>query len=172
MQILGLRFGLRNIKTGVSVFLCILISFLFNRDTYVVSAITAVFTLREDHANTVKFGRHRIAGNTFGALASMVCIFIFKSLGRTPLVQLIAIPLVIMVIIALLVKFDYAEGTVGACATLLTILFMIPVQESYFYAFNRVLDSFIGMFVAIMVNQLFPSSRQLDVKDDWEESVD
>lgn len=96
-------------------------------------------------------------GNTFGALASMLCIFIFHTFGQGQLVQLIAIPLVIMLIIALLAHFDYHEGTVGACATLLTILFMIPPHESYFYAFNRVLDSFIGMFIAILVNRLLPS---------------
>lgn len=69
---------------------------------------------------------------------------------------MIAIPLVIMLMIALLVKFDYSEGTVGACATLLTILFMIPQTESYLYAFNRIVDSFIGMTIAILVNRFFP----------------
>ncbi|HAB97112.1 MAG TPA: hypothetical protein DCE83_10210, partial [Enterococcus sp.] len=48
------------------------------------------------------------------------------------------------------------EGTVGACATLLTILFMIPQTESYLYAFNRIVDSFIGMTIAILVNRFFP----------------
>lgn len=157
MQIFGLRFGFRNIKTGVSVFICILLSFLLQRETYVVACITAVFTLREDHVNTLRYGKHRIMGNTFGALASMICIFIFHTFGQGRVVQLIAIPLVIMLIIALLAHFDYHEGTVGACATLLTILFMIPAHESYWYAFNRVLDSFIGMFIAILVNRILPS---------------
>lgn len=56
MEILGLRFGFRNIKTGVSVFICILLSFLLQRETYVVACITAVFTLREDHINTLRYG--------------------------------------------------------------------------------------------------------------------
>lgn len=160
LNVLGLKFGLRNLKTGVSVFICILLSFLLHRETYVVSTITAVFTIREDHGNTVKYGRHRIAGNTFGALASVLCIGIFKFFGYTQLIQLLAIPLVIMLMIALLVKFDYSEGTVGACATLLTILFMVPETESYLYAFNRVIDSFIGMAIAIIVNRCLPASSQ------------
>ncbi|HIX70519.1 FUSC family protein [Enterococcus diestrammenae] len=157
MQILGLRFGFRNIKTGVSVFLCILISFLLQRETYVVACITAIFTIRDDHVNTVRYGKHRIMGNTFGAIASMICIFIFKTFGQSKPVQLVAIPLVIMLIIALLARFDYHEGTVGACATLLTILFMIPSYDSYHYAFNRVIDSIIGMFIAIAVNRILPT---------------
>mgnify|MGYP000163084161 CR=1 FL=1 len=66
-----------------------------------------------------------------------------------------------MLMIALLVKFDYHEGTVGACATLLTILFMVPQTESYLYAFNRVIDSFIGMAVAIAVNHCLPASAKI-----------
>jgi uncharacterized membrane protein YgaE (UPF0421/DUF939 family) len=156
LNLFGLTFGLRNVKTGISVFLCILISVLLNRETYVVSTITAVFTLREDHENTVKYGKHRIAGNSFGAIASVFCIAIFNFFGHSSFIQMIAIPLVIMLMIALLVKFDYSEGTVGACATLLTILFMIPQTESYLYAFNRIVDSFIGMTIAILVNRFFP----------------
>ena len=75
---------MRNIKTGLSVFVCILISFIFNRDTYVVSSITAVFTLREDMYNTLRFGRHRVVGNVLGALFSVVAIFIFKTFIKTP----------------------------------------------------------------------------------------
>ncbi len=161
LNLFGLKFGLRNLKTGISVFICILLSFLLQRETYVVSTITAVFTLREDHGTTVKYGRHRIAGNTFGALASIICIGIFKFFGYTHLVQLLSIPFVIMLMIALLVKFDYHEGTVGACATLLTILFMVPQTESYLYAFNRVIASFIGMAVAIAVNRCLPASAKI-----------
>ena len=59
LNLFGLKFGLRNLKTGISVFICILLSFLLQRETYVVSTITAVFTLREDHgtiSNTAGIG--------------------------------------------------------------------------------------------------------------------
>ncbi|MBO0477552.1 FUSC family protein [Vagococcus sp. DIV0080] len=147
---------MRTIKTGLSVFFCILISFIFNRETYVVSSITAIFTLREDMYNTVKFGRHRVVGNVLGALFSVVAIFIFKTFGDGKLVQLIAIPLLIILLIGILSSTKNYEGTVGACATLLTILFMIPESQSYAYAFDRVVDSFIGMLIAFGINRAIP----------------
>lgn len=150
---------MRNIKTGLSVFVCILISFLFNRDTYVVSSITAVFTLREDMYNTLRFGRHRVVGNVLGALFSVVAIFIFDTFGDGQLVQLISIPLLIVALIWVLSSTKNYEGTVGGCATLLTILFMIPDNQSYSYALARVVDSFIGMFVAFGINHLLPNPR-------------
>lgn len=155
---------MRNIKTGLSVFICILISFIFNRDTYVVSSITAVFTLREDMYNTLKFGRHRVVGNVSGALFSVIAIFIFDVFGDGKLVQLISIPILIVTLIWFLSSTKNYEGTVGACATLLTILFMIPNNQSYSYALARVVDSFIGMFVAFGVNHLLPNPNNNFVK--------
>lgn len=155
---------MRNIKTGLSVFACILISFIFNRDTYVVSSITAVFTLREDMYNTLRFGRHRVVGNVTGALFSIVAIFIFETFGNGKIVQLIAIPLLIVALIWFLSATKNYEGTVGGCATLLTILFMIPETQSYSYALARVVDSFIGMFVAFGINHLLPHPKNKIMK--------
>lgn len=171
---------MRTIKTGISVFFCIVISFLFNRDTYVVAAITAIFTLREDMENTIRYGRHRVVGNIVGALTSLVVITIFKIFGDSELVQVIAIPIVIVLMIATLSNIKCHEGTVGASATLLTILFMIPNTESYSYALARVVDGFIGMFIALGVNHVLPNRKMhleaIDketmeiVEDDIEES--
>ncbi|ALS03299.1 hypothetical protein ATZ33_07510 [Enterococcus silesiacus] len=147
---------MRTFKTGLSVFFCILVSMLLKRETYVVAAITTVFTLREDMENTVRYGKHRIIGNVMGALMSVVVIAVFNLLGRTELVQLIFIPVIITLMIALLASLGYHEGTVGACATLLTIVFMIPADRSYGYAFARVVDSFIGMGIALLVNYFIP----------------
>lgn len=153
---LKFKIGMRTFKTGLSVFFCILVSILLQRETYVVAAITTVFTLREDMENTLKYGKHRIIGNVLGAMMSIAVIAVFHLLGKTELVQLIFIPVIIMVMIALLASFGYQEGTVGACATLLTIVFMIPADRSYDYAFDRVVDSFIGMGIALLVNYFIP----------------
>lgn len=154
-----MKIGLRTLKTGLSVFICILISILFHRETYIVSALTAIFTLREDMMNTIRFGKHRVVGNIFGALTSLFAMFLFNLLGSEKAVQLFVMPLLIILMISLLSHFGFQEGTVGACATLMTILFMIPTTESYHYAFERVIDSFIGMSVAIAVNQLLPNKQ-------------
>nr|WP_245987213.1 aromatic acid exporter family protein [Vagococcus elongatus] len=151
-----MKIGMRTVKTGLSVFICILISILLKRETYVVSSITAIFTLREDIENTVKFGKHRVVGNVLGAILSLLVIAIFDVFGKTELVQLIAIPLVIVLMITILSTLGYQEGTVGASATLLTILFMIPSHQSYSYALDRIIDSFIGMFIAFGMNFIIP----------------
>ena len=161
------KIGMRTLKTGLCVFLCILISMILKRDTYVVATITAVFTLREDMENTIRYGKHRLIGNVMGALTSIVVILVFSLLGRTDLVQLFFIPTIIILMIAILAHLGYYEGTVGACATLLTIVFMIPSDQSYGYAFARVIDSFIGMGIALLVNYSIPVRRNVqEVKEE------
>ena len=148
---------MRTIKTGVCVFLSILISIIFNRETYIVIALTSIFTLREDMINTIKYGKHRVVGNLVGALTSIIVIFIFSLIGNSDIIQLFVIPLIVVIMIATLANLGFHEGTVGACATLLTILFMIPGDKSYSYAFARVIDSFIGMGIALLVNSYLPT---------------
>ena len=110
---------------------------------------------------TMMFGKHRIAGNVFGAIFSVVIIFVFNTFGNSNLVQLITLPTVIVLMITLLSGFGFNEGIVGACATLLTIVFMIPEQDSYLYAFNRVIDSFIGMGVALGINAIINKRKKV-----------
>lgn len=102
-------------------------------ETYVVACITAVFT-PEDHPNertalrqTPDYGQYLQRGGFDGLYFYLPNLWPDSNHRLQPA----AIPLVIMLIIALLVRFGYQEGTVGACATLLTILFMIPAHESY-----------------------------------------
>lgn len=160
------KIGMRTLKTGLCVFLCILISMILKRDTYVVATITAVFTLREDMENTIIYGKHRLIGNVMGALTSVIVILVFSLLGRTDLVQLFFIPTIIILMIAVLAHLGYHEGTVGACATLLTIVFMIPADQSYGYAFARVVDSFIGMGIALLVNYFMPIRQKVQKIDE------
>lgn len=144
--------GLRTIKTGISVFLCMLIFTIFDRGTPIVATLTAVFALREDMENTRKFGRHRIVGNTFGAIFAVIVILLYEVIGNVVIVQLVCIPLLMMVMITCCSATGHREGVVGACGTFLTIIFMIPENESFRYAMERVLDTFIGTGIALGVN--------------------
>ena len=152
-------FGLRTLKTGLAVFICILISIIFKRETYIVSALTAIFTIRKDFENSMRFGKDRVIGNTVGAFSSLIVITLFNLFGNTDISQLIIIPLMIISMITLLSKLNAKEGTIGSCATLFTILFMIPETQTYIYAFNRIIDSFIGVGIGLAVDYTLPNNQ-------------
>lgn len=148
------RLGMRTVKTGIAVGICILIFHFLHRGTPMIASLAAVFALRQDVETTVKFGKSRILGNSIGALVAALFIFIHRGLGGSFLIEVIGIPICIMFIIILCDGIDYNSGIIGAIATLLIIYFTIPTTDTFFYALERVVDTFIGTFVALAVNHL------------------
>ncbi len=66
------KLGMRTLKTGLSVFLVLLVFHLFGWKGLQIGALTAVFSLREDFDKSVHFGFSRIIGNSIGGLLSLV----------------------------------------------------------------------------------------------------
>ncbi|MGX7419565.1 FUSC family protein [Carnobacterium gallinarum] len=154
MELGHFRLGMRTVKTGIAVGICIFIFHFLNRGTPMIASLAAVFALRQDVETTVKFGKSRILGNSIGALVAALFIFAHRELGSSFIVEVIGIPLCIMFIIILCDGIDYNSGIIGAIATLLIIYFTIPTTDTFIYALDRVVDTFIGTFIALAVNHL------------------
>lgn len=171
MELGQFRLGMRTVKTGIAVAICILIFHYSGRGTPMIASLSAVFALREDVETTVKFGKSRILGNSIGALFAALFIFIQGQLGSSFLIELIGIPFCIMLIIVICDGINYNAGIIGAIATLLIIYFSIPTNETFIYALERVGDTFIGTFIAIAINHLIrtPAHEEIEeIKEDIE----
>ena len=156
MKIGNYRIGMRTLKTGLAVGLCILLFHLLDREPPMIAALAAVFGLREDWQTSLKFGKTRIFGNSIGAMFAAVLVLLQQFFGWAFLVELIGVPLGIILIIVFCDRINYNSGIIGASAAFLIIYFSIPTDETVFYALARVLDTFIGTFIAIAVNRLIP----------------
>ncbi len=64
------KLGMRTLKTGLSVFLVLLIFHLFGWEGLQIGTLTAVFSLRESFDRSVHFGFSRIIGNSVGGFLS------------------------------------------------------------------------------------------------------
>ena len=60
------KLGMRTFKTGIAVFLVLMIFGFFGWKGLQIGALTAVFSLREDFDKSVHFGTSRILGNSIG----------------------------------------------------------------------------------------------------------
>lgn len=165
MELGQFRLGMRTVKTGIAVAICILIFHYSGRGTPMIASLSAVFALREDVETTVKFGKSRILGNSIGALIAALFIFIQGQLGSSFLIELIGIPFCIMFIIIICDGINYNSGIIGAIATLLIIYFSIPNNETFIYALERVGDTLIGTFIAITINHLIRTPAHEEVKE-------
>lgn len=69
------KIGMRTFKTGLAVFLVLLLFSFFDLEGLQIGVLTAVFSLREDFDRTVSFGFSRIIGNTIGGILALIFIF-------------------------------------------------------------------------------------------------
>ncbi len=146
------KLGMRTLKTGIAVFLVILLFQLFGWEGTNIAALTAVFSLREDFGKSLDFGSSRILGNTIGGLYAIIYFIIDWIFPSHYLIALIFIPIVTMLTIMTNVSMDNKNGIIGSVSALLIITLSNPIGSSIQYALVRVFETFIGVFIAILVN--------------------
>ncbi|KAF1304752.1 MULTISPECIES: FUSC family protein [Enterococcus] len=146
------RIGMRTMKTALSVMICILLFRFLDRGQPLIAALSAVFSLRQDLTTTVSFGRSRVLGNTIGGIMAIIFFFIKQYFHNDFLVELFVLPLFVAVVIIVSDGIKNNSGIISAIATMLLISLSVPQGESSLFAIQRVIDTFIGTFIAITLN--------------------
>ncbi|WMJ75909.1 MULTISPECIES: FUSC family protein [unclassified Sedimentibacter] len=145
--------GMRNIKTATAVFMCLLLFEFVNRESSIYACIAAVICMQNTIVNSFKKGIERIIGTVIGGVAGIIILFIVTSLGRDELLIFI-IPLGIIVLIEICVSIDMRQSVVICSVVYLIILVTKGHEDSYvMYTFNRVLDTTLGILIALLVNK-------------------
>lgn len=147
-----LKIGMRTAKTGLAVFIILLLFEVLGWEGSQIAALTAVFSLREDLDKSWSFGLSRVVGNTIGGLMALIYFLLTSLLGQHYLVTLLTIPVLTMCTIVLNVAINNNNGIVGSAAAFMIIALSIPTGNAFSYAIIRVLQTFLGVFVAILVN--------------------
>ncbi|OJG19896.1 membrane protein [Enterococcus canis] len=153
-------------KTAVAVMLTILLFHFLDRGAPMIAALAAVFSLRQDLTTSVSFGKSRILGNSLGGALSIVYFVVQRFFDNSFLVELLLLPTLVVVVIVLSDGLNNNAGIISAIATMLLISLSIPRGESVYYALDRVIDTFIGTFIAIALNFIRPkppeTKREID----------
>lgn len=67
-----MKIGMRNIKTALSVFLCVVIFQIFNMGSPFYAAIAAIISMQSSVIDTFKTGKNRVLGTFLGAFTGLV----------------------------------------------------------------------------------------------------
>lgn len=172
MSIGPFRLGMRTIKSALAVMICILLFKVFDRGAPMIAALAAVFSLRQDLTTSLSFGKSRVLGNSIGGGLALLYFVVQQYFSNDFLVELLFLPLLVILVIVLSDGIGNNPGIISAIATLLMIALSVPQGESVYYAFERVLDTFIGTFVAISINFLIrakPIEKQRQIDEDLAE---
>lgn len=154
MHVGRFRLGMRTFKTALSVVLCVLLFHVLGRDNPLIATITAVVSLRQDMTSTVSIGKERILGNTVGSIAAMIYLLVQHFLPQTLFLQLILLPVLVALVIIFLDGIDNNSGIITGIATFILITLSTPQGESVIVALDRIVDTFIGVGVAIFLNTI------------------
>ena len=165
--------GLRNIKTGLAVFLCLVsyafagfvidtalaagyavpdfISNLISKDTAIYSCLTAVVVMGSSVSKSFRSGLSRIIGTVIGGVFGSIYIHLggFIDFNRA---AFILIPLGLIMLIYFLVLIRENDAVVIAAATYLIIVVTIDMGAPLLFSVNRVLSTAYGIVVSLCVN--------------------
>lgn len=164
----GYRIGLRAIKTAIAVSLCLLISLIFNRPDAFCSSIAAIVCMQQTYDETFNTGLNRFIGTIIGGIMSYLVIMVSLVLPYYTWISIAIIPVALLIAIYFCNMINRPSSVSIACIVVLVIVAR-PIegnQDALFYVIDRVLDTIIGVAIAMLVNRFFfPNKKSEDEGD-------
>jgi uncharacterized membrane protein YgaE (UPF0421/DUF939 family) len=146
--------GLRTIKTIVAVFISMVISSLRSGSRPFYSAIAAVLCMQKDSENSFKAGINRFAATIVGAAVG--CLFLvfehYVYAVDNLILRYFLISIFLIPVIYTLVYAHKQEAVGTGCVVYLSIVIIYVGELPFVFAFNRFLDTTIGIVAAILIN--------------------
>lgn len=121
-----------------------------------LAILSAIFSLRTDHAQTWKFGIGRFFGNLSGGMLAIALLQFQRVFPFSENMDLLVVPLGIVILILFCNQFN-KTAVINSTATFLVIFYNIEAAMNVDYAIQRVFDTLIGAVIAMSVNRLLPN---------------
>ena len=152
------KVGMRNIKTSAAVAICALIYAFFPTRSPAFACIGAIFGMGSDLQNSKLHGGNRFFGTIIGGIIGMALfrlyLVFFPQGGHTWL--LVPLSFLGTMILIVLCQMFWVGGVQPGGVVMCIVMFNTPVQNYVPYALNRMLDTGIGVIIALLVNSFFP----------------
>ena len=147
------KIGLRNIKTALAVFICMILFQLFGGSNPLYACIAAVICMKDTVESSFIMGKNRLAGTLLGGLLGVIGIYIIDLI---PILQA-ASPLIAAIGVVLAIYccniIDKPGAVTICCIVFIGIIINYDGPSSYSYAIGRSIDTSIGIIVAILINK-------------------
>ncbi|NLJ58083.1 MAG: hypothetical protein GX339_04460 [Tissierellia bacterium] len=148
-----MKIGMRNIKTSLAVFICLLLFDFINRENSIFACIAAVICMQNTIVDSLDRGIARIIGTIIGGMVGILVLFLVNTITAYEILIFI-IPLGIMLLIQICVMINMKQSVVICCVVYLSIMITKSHEGGYvWYTINRVVDTSIGILIALIVNK-------------------
>ena len=138
------KIGMRNIKTGIAVIICVLVGNLILDNTF-FAVVACVISMQNTFKASLKTGINRISGTIVGGIIGF--LFALISPGNP-----ILCGLGIMTTIYVCNLLGLRLGTNVAYVTFSAINLGVGTANPIQYSINRVIDTSVGVLIGIIVN--------------------
>ncbi|WP_334073177.1 FUSC family protein [Paenibacillus sp. A14] len=150
--------GLRNMKTGLAICICVLISAMLKLEYPFYAAIATIISMENSVTNSFTAGKYRTMGTIVGAIVGAG--FAFVEPGNA---VYCALGVMIVIYICNLLKWNKSVS-IGCIVFLAIMLNLQPGESPLFYGINRITDTLIGIVVAVVVNYaVFPPKHEISL---------
>lgn len=152
--------GLRSIKTALAVTLAALLYAFFPSRNPTFACIGAVFGMGSDMEDSWRSGGNRFVGTIIGGFIGMSLYWLEHCLIPAGS-YFLCLPLLflgILILVSLSVLFSWPGAVQPGSVVLCIILFNTPADHIS-YAIDRMVDTGIGVAIALFINFLLPRER-------------
>lgn len=149
------KIGFRAIKTAIAVFLCALISTVFKREDIFCSSIAAIICMQQTYKQTIETGINRSIGTLIGGIVGYIALELSVYIPNYEWMRIFVIPFCILSVIYICNKIDRKASVSIGCIVVLVIVAKLgdPMNSTLMYVVFRVLDTLVGVFIAMVVNR-------------------
>lgn len=149
--------GMRTVKTALAVAFCTLVYYFIGRSP-AFACIGVIFGMGYDLEDARKNGGNRLFGTIIGGVVGILLFrlyLVFVPDGRHTLLM---VPIVFIgtIILILACQMFWVGGVQPGGVVLCILLFNTPVATYIDYAMNRILDTAVGVLIALFVSYVFP----------------
>lgn len=137
--------GMRNFKTALAVFLCIVLLRFFKIEYPFYACIAAVICMQSSVVDSFTMGKNRMEGTFIGALLGLLF-----ALVRPGNALLCAIGIVIIIHICNVINRKKSISI--ACIVFIAIMTNLKDTSAILYSTNRLLETFLGIAISVLVN--------------------
>ena len=137
--------GMRNIKTGIGVMLCILVGYFNIIDKTFFAAVACIVCMQTTVKGSLTVGLNRLKGTFIGGVIGFLFVLIKPG---NPILACLGIITTIYICNILKVNNSITIACVVFCAIIINIGAESPLQ----YSVHRIIDTSIGVIIGVCVN--------------------
>ena len=156
------KLGFRAIKTAIAVSVCAFISMFFNHEDIFCACIASVICMEQTYKQTLETGVNRFIGTIIGGAVGYFALETCCKLPCYEWVRIFALPICILTVVYICNFINRKPAVSIGCVVVIVILSRsgISTANTLNYVLQRVIDTLVGVFVAMIVNKINFKSKE------------